>query len=232
MRALRVESIGWLAAALLACALPVAAFIAAPVASPVASPVVSPVASPVVSPVASPVAAPVAAPVVAPVVAQEPLEGRWTAEARLGPEAMTLLLDVERRDGELRGRISVPAERVLGLRLEAFVCGDSEVAFRIPHPDHPMGFAGRLESEQRLQGELGRARTAARLPPHGRDAAAAIPRARRGLCRRRPHGARLAVPAAWRRPAPRGRALSRHQLTSRRRPALSRRHGRARVSPR
>ncbi len=89
-----------------------------------------------------------------PVAAQEPLEGRWTAEARLGPEAMTLLLDVERRDGELRGRISVPDERVLGLRLEGFVCGRGEVAFRIPHPDHPMNFAGRLEAEQRLEGEL------------------------------------------------------------------------------
>ncbi len=89
-----------------------------------------------------------------PAAAQELLEGRWTAEARLGPEAMTLLLDVERREGELRGRISVPAERVLGLRLEGFVCGHGEVAFRIPHPDHPMDFAGRLATEQRLEGEL------------------------------------------------------------------------------
>jgi uncharacterized protein len=110
MRALRVESLGWLAAGLLACAVP---------APP-----------------------------------QEPREGRWTAEAQLGPEAMTLLLDVERRDGELRGRISVPAERVLGLSLEGFTCGGGEVAFRIPHPDRPMDFAGHLGSEQRLEGEL------------------------------------------------------------------------------
>ena len=79
-----------------------------------------------------------------PVAAQEPLEGRWIAEARLGPEAMTLVLDVERRDGALDARISVPAERVLGLRLEGFVWVDGEVAFRIPHPDHPMDFAGLL----------------------------------------------------------------------------------------
>jgi len=110
MRASGVAGIGWLAAALLAHALPVAA--------------------------------------------QEPREGRWTAEARLGPEAMTLLLDVERRDGELRGRLSVPAERVLGLALEDFTCGHGEVAFRIPHPDHPMDFAGRLGTEPRLEGEL------------------------------------------------------------------------------
>jgi hypothetical protein len=29
-----------------------------------------------------------------PVAEQQSLEGRWTAEARLGPEAMTLLLDI------------------------------------------------------------------------------------------------------------------------------------------
>src|SRR6188474_362782 len=89
-----------------------------------------------------------------PLAAQVPREGRWTAEAHMGPEAMTLLLDVERRDGELGGRISVPAERVLGLRVEDFVCGDGQVGFRIPHPDHPMTFAGRLGAEQRLEGEL------------------------------------------------------------------------------
>ena len=89
-----------------------------------------------------------------PLAAQLPREGRWTAEARMGPEAMTLLLDVERRDGQLGGRISVPAEHVVGLRLEDFVCGDGQVAFRIPHPDHPMDFAGHLASEQQLEGEL------------------------------------------------------------------------------
>lgn len=89
-----------------------------------------------------------------PVAAQDLREGRWTAEARLGPETMTLLLDVERRGDELRARISVPAERVLGLRLEGFVCGKGEVAFRIPHADHPMDFAGRLAAEPRLEGAL------------------------------------------------------------------------------
>jgi dienelactone hydrolase len=89
-----------------------------------------------------------------PVAAQELSEGRWKAEARMGPEAMTLLLDVERRDGELGGRISVPAERVLGLRLERFACGQGQVSFRIPHADHPMDFAGHLGAERRIEGEL------------------------------------------------------------------------------
>lgn len=89
-----------------------------------------------------------------PITAQDPPEGRWTAEARLGPEAMTLLLDIERRDGELRGRISVPAERVLGLGLEGFACGEGRLGFRIPHADHPMEFAGRLAEGPRIEGEL------------------------------------------------------------------------------
>jgi len=90
-----------------------------------------------------------------PVAAQEPAEGRWTADARLGPEAMTLQLDLERADdGKLRGRISVPAERVLGLRLDEFVSEAGKLAFRIPHADHRMDFAGRLAADGRIEGQL------------------------------------------------------------------------------
>ena len=89
-----------------------------------------------------------------PVVTQQPLEGRWTAEARMGPEAMTLVLDMEIQQGALAGRISVPAEHVLGLRLDDFVWGEGIVGFRIPHADHPMTYEGRLAAEQRLEGEL------------------------------------------------------------------------------
>lgn len=81
------------------------------------------------------------------------LEGRWVAEARIGPEAMTLVLDVARRGDALDARITVPAERVLGLRVEAFRREKDSVSFRIPHPDHPMDFAGVVAGED-LDGRL------------------------------------------------------------------------------
>src|SRR5688572_30170212 len=73
------------------------------------------------------------------------LEGRWLAEARLGEETMALALELGANGSSRVARISVPAERVLGLRVEALVIRDREVSFRIPHPDHPMDFAGRVE---------------------------------------------------------------------------------------
>jgi dienelactone hydrolase len=73
------------------------------------------------------------------------LEGRWVAEARMGEETMALTLDVGAQGGSRVARISVPAERVLGLRLEEFVVQDRDMSFRIPHADHPMDFAGRIE---------------------------------------------------------------------------------------
>jgi uncharacterized protein len=73
------------------------------------------------------------------------LDGRWVAEARLPGQAMTLMLDLAAVAGGLDARISVPAERVLGLGVEGFVFAEGEVSFRIPHPDHPMDFAGRVE---------------------------------------------------------------------------------------
>jgi hypothetical protein len=62
-------------------------------------------------------------------------------------EAMALTLDLAARGGTLVARISVPAERVLGLRLVGFGVADRDVSFRIPHPDHPMDFAGRVAGE-------------------------------------------------------------------------------------
>lgn len=90
----------------------------------------------------------------APVAAEELREGRWKAEARMGPESLTLVLDVARRDGRLDGRISVPNEHVLGLRLENFVATGDKLAFRIPHVDHPMDFSGRVGAELKIEGEL------------------------------------------------------------------------------
>ena len=81
------------------------------------------------------------------------LEGRWVAEARMGPEAMALILELGEHGGSRVARISVPAEHVLGLRLEEFVVQDGDVSFRIPHPDHPMDFAGRVEG-QAIDGTL------------------------------------------------------------------------------
>ena len=76
-----------------------------------------------------------------------PREGRWIAEARFPGQSMTLMLDLSPVAGGLDARISVPAEHVLGLRLDGFRAADRAVSFRIPHPDHPMDFAGRLEGE-------------------------------------------------------------------------------------
>src|SRR5688572_19898648 len=60
---------------------------------------------------------------------------------------MTLMLDlaaVAGAAGDLDARVSVPAEHVLDLGVEGFALADGEVSFRIPHPDHPMDFAGRV----------------------------------------------------------------------------------------
>src|SRR5687768_14679601 len=59
------------------------------------------------------------------------IEGRWTAEARMPGAAMTLILDV----GAAGARISVPAERVLGMGVTEFEFEPPALAFRIPHPD-------------------------------------------------------------------------------------------------
>ena len=75
------------------------------------------------------------------------LEGRWSAEARMPGESMTLVLDIQGETETLEARITVPAERVLGLRLEALETSATELSFRIPHPDHPMDFAGRVEGD-------------------------------------------------------------------------------------
>jgi uncharacterized protein len=71
------------------------------------------------------------------------IEGRWTAEARTPGEAMTLILDVEAAGA----RISVPAERVLGMSVTELELEPPALAFRIPHPDHPMRFAGRAHGD-------------------------------------------------------------------------------------
>ena len=86
-------------------------------------------------------------------VGQAPLEGRWTAEARLPEVTMELVLDVESRGEGLAARISVPAEHVLGLSVQEFEHADGDVSFLIPHPDHPMEFAGRIV-EDLLDGAL------------------------------------------------------------------------------
>jgi len=61
--------------------------------------------------------------------------------------AMALTLDLAASGGSLVARISVPAEHVLGLRVAGFEVVDRDVSFRIPHPDHPMDFAGRVAGE-------------------------------------------------------------------------------------
>src|SRR5262245_43279545 len=76
-----------------------------------------------------------------------PLEGRWIAEASLPGEAMALRRALTSSGGALVARLTVPAERVLGLRLAGFGLADGDVSFRIPHPDHPMDFAGRVAGE-------------------------------------------------------------------------------------
>jgi uncharacterized protein len=85
--------------------------------------------------------------------AARPLDGRWSAEAAMPGQAMVLTLDLAASGGSLVARINVPAERVLGLRLVGFRVGDRDVSFRIPHPDHPMDFAGRIDGEV-IEGSL------------------------------------------------------------------------------
>ena len=85
-----------------------------------------------------------------------PREGRWVAEASFPGPSMTLMLDLSPVAGGLDARISVPAERVLGLEVEGFAVVEKRVSFRIPHPDHPMDFTGRVEGDS-IDGALGMA---------------------------------------------------------------------------
>ena len=109
--------------------------------------------------------------------AQEPadpeLAGRWVAEARMPGQALELVLDVEVAP-ELVLRLSVPAERALGLTLEDIEHAPPALAFTVPHPDHPMRFAGRLQAGA-LEGTLSLGGEALPLVFHHRGAVPAPP---------------------------------------------------------
>jgi hypothetical protein len=75
------------------------------------------------------------------------ITGRWRATVQRPGASMALTLDIEALRDTIAARLSVPEERVLGLRLENLVHAPPQLSFRIPHPDHPMAFAGRVEGD-------------------------------------------------------------------------------------
>jgi dienelactone hydrolase len=75
------------------------------------------------------------------------LDGRWVADARSPRGSMTLILDIGRNGDGPSVLVTVPAERVLGLRATEIELDPPTLAFLIPHPDHPMRFAGRADGD-------------------------------------------------------------------------------------